>query len=117
MGGAELVDFIILIVVVPLMAFLGFYFLGSAILAIYRDVLGIDDKVSEWLDRGFGTGLGLARTAQGSDLSGRLGSDLSGRLVVAGIAAIYAFLAYLTLRYGVVEPIASHVFGYDISAA
>jgi len=104
-----LVDFIILIVVVPLMAFLGFYFLGSAILAIYRDVLGIDDKVSEWLDRGFGTGLGLARTAQGS--------DLSGRLVVAGIAAIYAFLAYLTLRYGVVEPIASHVFGYDISAA
>ena len=102
-------DFIILIVLVPLMAFLGFYFLGSAILAIYRDVLGIDDKVSEWLDRGFGTGLGLARTAQGS--------DLSGRLVVVGIAAIYAFLAYLTLRYGVVEPIASHVFGYDISAS
>jgi multisubunit Na+/H+ antiporter MnhB subunit len=109
MGGAELVDFIILIVVVPLMAFLGFYFLGSAILAIYRDVLGIDDKVSELLDRGFGTGLGLARTAQGS--------GLSGRLVVAGIAAIFAFLAYLTLRYGVVEPIAWHVFGYDISAS
>jgi len=106
-----LADFIILIVVVPLMAFLGFYFLGSAILAIYRDVLGIDDKVSEWLDRGFGTGLGLAR------IDPAPGSALSGRLVVVGIAAIFAFLAYLTLRYGVVEPIASHVFGYDISAA
>ena len=109
MGGAELVDFIILIFVVSLMAFLCFYFLGSAILAIYRDVLGIDDKVSEWLDRGFGTGWGLGRPA--------LGSGLAGRLVAAGIAAIFAFLAYLALRYGVVEPIAWHVFGYDISAA
>ncbi len=104
-----MIDFIILIIVVPLMAFIGHSFLGSAILMIYRDVLGIDDKVSEWLDRGFGTGLGLAPTAQGS--------GLSGRLVAVGIAAIFAFLAYLTLRYGVVEPIASHVFGYDISAS
>jgi len=98
-----LVDLIILIVVVLLMALIGSYFLGSAILAIYRDVLGIDDKVSEWLDRQVGSGWGLGRPA--------LGTGLAGWLVAVGIAAIFGFLAYLTIRYGVVEPIAWHVFG------
>ena len=104
-----MVDFIIFILVVPLMAFVGLCFLGSAILMIYRDVLGIDNKVSEWLDRQVGTGWGLGRTKQGS--------GLAGRLVYAGIAVVLAILAYWILRYGVVEPIAWYVFGYDIYAS
>ncbi len=103
-----MIDFIILIIVVPLMAFIGLGFLGSAILMIYRDVLGIDDKVSEWLDRQIGTGWALGRTR----FSGFLD-----RLVCAGIAVVFAILAYWLLRYDVVEAIASHVFGYDILGA
>lgn len=101
-------DLIILVLVVPLMALLGIYLLGSAILAIYRDVLGMDDKVSERLDRGFGAGWGIGRIGQGS--------GPTKRLVAAGIAVIFAVLAYLTFRYGVVEPIAWHGFGYDLQA-
>jgi len=102
MGGAELNDFIILAIVVPFMALVGVYFLGSAILAVYRDVLGIDDKVSERLDRAFGTGWGLGRSEWGSGAK---------KLVAVGVAAILSFLGYLCIRYGVVEPIAEHVFG------
>ena len=102
-------DFIVLILVVPLAALLGIYFLGSAILAIYRDVLGIDNKVSERLDRGFGTGWGLSGIGQ------RSGSEK--RLVAAGIGVLFAILAYVLFRYGVVEPIASYVFGHDMSAS
>ncbi len=96
-------DLIILIILVPLMAFIGFTFLGSAILMIYRDVLGFDDKVSEWLDRQVGTGWGLG---------GRLNDgSFAERAVYAGIAVVCAILAYWLLRYGVVEPIASYGFG------
>lgn len=96
-------DFIIFIIFVPLMAFIGFGFLGSAILLIYRDVLGFDDKVSEWLDRQVGTGWGLG---------GRLNENsFAKRVVYAGIAVVCAILAYLILRHGAVEPIASYVFG------
>jgi len=95
-----MVDFIILIIFVPLMAFIGLGFLGSAILMVYRDVIGIDDKVREWLDRQIGTGYGLGRTEQDS--------GLLRRLVYAGLAVVFAILAYSILRYGVVEPIASY---------
>ena len=101
-------DFIILIIAVPLMAFLGLASLGSAILAIYRDVFGLNDKVSEWLDREIGTGWGLGEPRPRSFL---------GRLVYAGLAVVFAMFAYALLRYGVVEPIAWHVFGYNISGA
>ena len=94
-----MVDFIILIIFVPLMAFIGLGFLGSAILMVYRDVIGIDDKVSEWLDGQVGTGWGLGEPR---------GSGFLARLVYAGIAVVFAILAYSILRYGVVEPIASY---------
>ena len=94
-----MVDFIILIIFVPLMAFIGLGFLGSAILMVYRDVIGIDDKVSEWLDRQVGKGWGLGE---------QQGSGFLARLVYAGIAVVFAILAYSILRYGVVEPIASY---------
>lgn len=107
MGGAEFLDFIILILIVPLMALLGIYFLGSAVLAIYRDVLGMDDKFSEWLDRGFGTGWGLGLSEWGSGAK---------KLVAAGIGVLFAVLAYALFRYGVVEPVALHAFGCDLQA-
>ena len=81
------------------MAFIGLGFLGSAILMIYRDVIGIDNNVSEWLDRQIGTGVGLGKSRV---------SGLSSRLLYAGMALVFAILAYWTLRYGVIEPIGSY---------
>jgi hypothetical protein len=98
-----MVDFIILIIFVPLMAFIGLTFLVTAILAVYRDVLGFDDNVSEWLDRKFGTGGGLRTRLKES--------SFGNRAVYAGIAVVCAVLAYLFLRYGVVGLIASYVSG------
>ena len=100
-GGAELDDLVLLAIVVPFMALVGLYFLGSAVLAIYRDVLGIDDKFSQWLDRAFGTwGLGRSEGHSGAR-----------KLVAVGVAAILGFLGYLCIRYGVIEPIAEYVSG------
>jgi len=100
-GGeaAEMFDFIIFIVGVPLMAFFGLAFLGATFGIIYRDVLRIDDKVSEWFDRQFGTGYGLGQPRKHN------------RLLLLGLAVIIAFIGYACLRYGVVEPIAEYVFG------
>ena len=91
-----------LIIIVPLMALIGLSFLGIAVRMVC-DLFGIDNKVSEWLDRQFGTGWGLRRIEQGS--------GLLKRLVYAAIAVVLAFLAYSLLRYGVVEPIAEYVLG------
>jgi len=95
-------DLVVLMIVGPLMALIGFYALGSAILAIYRDVLGNNDKVSEWLDSAFGTGWRLGTSEWGSGAK---------KLVAAVIAAILGFFAYACIRYGVVEPIAEYVSG------
>ena len=99
--AADMGEFIILIIVVPLMAFLGTYFLGTAAGLIYRDVLRIDDKVSEWFDRQFGTGYGIG-----------IPRDYN-PLLLMGLAVILTFMGYACLRYGVVEPIAEYVFGYE----
>ncbi len=87
-------DFIIFIVGVPLMAFLGLAFLGTTVMIIYRDVFRIDDKVSEWFTRQFGTGYGLGYPSEHN------------RLLLLGLAVFFAFLGYACLRYGVIEPIA-----------
>ena len=94
-------EFIILIIVVPLMAFLGTYFLGTAVSMIYRDVLRNDDKFTAWLDRQFGTGYGIGISRDHN------------RLLLIGLAVILTFMGYACLRYGVVEPIAEYVFGYE----
>jgi len=95
-------EVITLIVVVPLMAFIGTTFLVTAAGMIYRDVLRIDDKVSEWFDRQFGTGYGIGIPRDHN------------RLLVMGSAVILTFMGYACLRYGVVELIAEYVFGYEI---
>lgn len=87
-------DFIILIIVVPLMAFLGAVFLGTAVGIMYREVLGIDDRVSKWLDRQFGTGMGLRLAKQYRGLQERLAY-----LVAAGVMAS---MGYALIRDGVV---------------
>jgi len=96
-------DLVVLMIVAPFMALVGITFLGTAALMVYRDVLGIDDKVSEWLDRAFGSGYGLARIERAS--------GLPKRLMYAVIAVVLFILAYLCIRYGVVEPIAEYVSG------
>ena len=90
-------DIIILIIFVPLMAFIGLGALGTTVMIIYRDVLRFDDKVTDWFDRQFGTGYTLGP------------SGTHNRLLLLGLAAITAFFGYLCLRYGVVEPIAVYV--------
>jgi hypothetical protein len=52
----EMADIIILIIFVPLMAFIGLGALGTTVMIIYRDVLRFDNKVSDWFEREFGTG-------------------------------------------------------------
>ena len=104
-----MIDYVILIVAIPLMAFIGLGALGTAVLIIYRDLLGIDDKASWWLDRQFGTGFGISKrwTESGSNV-------LLKRLALLGLAVGSGFFGYLCLRYGVAELIAEHVFGYVI---
>jgi hypothetical protein len=102
-GVQAVSELIVLIIIVPIIALVGLSFLGTAVRMVYRDVLGIDDKVSEWLDRQFGTGWGLRRLEQGS--------GLQKRLVYTAIAVVLAFLGCSLLRYGVFEPIAKYFLG------
>jgi hypothetical protein len=96
-----MIDFIKVIIVVLLMAFIGFSFLGLAIVMIYRDVLGFEGKVTEWLDRQVGTGWGRGKRREGGFLA---------RIGYAGLAVASAVVAYLIFG-SLIEEIALYFFG------
>jgi len=98
--ACQMVDLVILIIAVPLMAVIGLAFLGTAILITCRDVLGLDNKMTEWFDRQVGTGFGLGNSRVDSSL---------GPLLYVGLAILFAIFAYWFFQYGVVEPIAEYL--------
>jgi hypothetical protein len=103
---AEWIDRIVFAVSVPLMAFVGLFLLASAILIIYRDVLGFENECSEKLGRQLGPEWRLWQTDRLMFLK---------RLIYAVIAGVSAVIGYWLLSQGVVEPMGLFLFGYDIS--
>lgn len=101
-----MIDSIMFTIAVPLMAFVGLFLLASAILILFRDVLGYEGKLSRRLGRQFGPAWELRRTERSVFLRWA---------VSAGFAAILAIVGYWILLHGVVEPIGLFLFGYDIS--
>jgi hypothetical protein len=97
---------ILLAIAVPLMAYAGFFLLASAILIVFRDVLGYDGKLIQRLGGQFGPAWELPRTERFVSLR---------RVVYAAFSVILALVGSWILRHGVVEPIGLFFFNYDIS--
>ena len=102
----EWIDPIVFAVSIPLMAFVGLFLLSSAILIVYRDVLGFQDECSEKVGRQVGPEWRLWRTDRFIILK---------RFIYFGIAGAFAVVGYWLIRHGVVEPLGLFLFGYDIS--
>jgi uncharacterized membrane protein YbhN (UPF0104 family) len=103
---AEWIDPLVFAVAVPLMAFVGLFLLASAVLMIYRDVLGFENELSERMGRQVGPAWRLWRTNRFICLR---------RFLYAGIAGVFAVIGYWFLHHGVVRPIGLFFFGHDIS--
>ncbi len=103
-----MIDYLFPFFVVVICAFLGVGFLASAVLVVYRDVLGRDDKFSLWLDRGFGTGYGLGKRSVVSN-------PYLNKLIHVVIAVLIVLTGCALIWFGVVEPIAVYFFGFDIA--
>ena len=101
----EWIDPIVFAVSVPLMAFVGLFLLASAILIVYRDILGFDNECSEQVGRQVGPAWTLWRTDRFIFLK---------RLIYAGLAGVSAVIGYWVLLHGVIEPLVLFLFGYDI---
>jgi len=106
MGRGPTAASILFAIAVPLMAYVGFFLLASAILLVFRDVLGYDGKLIQRLGGQFGPAWQLPRTERFVSLR---------RIFYAAFSVILAIVGYWLLRHGVVEPIALFFFNYDIS--
>jgi hypothetical protein len=93
-------------IAVPLMAYVGFFLLASAILLVFRDVLGYDGKLIQRLGGQFGPAWALPRTGRFVSLR---------RIFYAAFSVILAIVGYWILRHGVIEPIGLFFFNYDLS--
>jgi hypothetical protein len=106
MGRGPTAASILFAIAVPLMAYVGFFLLASAILLVFRDVLGYDGKLIQRLGGQFGPAWELPRTERFVSLR---------RIFYAAFSVILAIVGYWILRHGVVEPIGLFFFDYDLS--
>jgi len=106
MGRGPTAASILFAIAVPLMAYVGFFLVTSAVLLVFRDVLGYDGKLIQRLGGQFGPAWELPRTER---------FVLLRRIFYAAFSVVLAIVGYWILRHGVVEPIGLFFFDYDIS--